>query len=154
MKRRNFLSLLGAAGTAPLLPLPANAASASLGYNRYMYGLAVFHARTRASLSVADLVTWLRVSTATAEAMMGEMSARGVLVPALNAASGTMRAVSPTSRPASAIARKSGAAVRQFLRPDENTPPPCLDADQPKGDDFGSQPCAGHVDHETRGPSS
>lgn len=96
MKRRNFLSMLGAAMTAPLMPVkPLAAAPAAVaGYNRYQYGLAVFHARTRASLSIADLMGRLNVSSTTAEALMAEMKAKGVIAPMANAAAGAMRAVS------------------------------------------------------------
>lgn len=97
MKRRGFLSLLGAAGLAPVLPaLPAVPAAAA-GYNRYMYGLAVFHARTRASITAADLAAKLRVGLGTAEAMVGEMTAKGVLSPVLHSVS--MRAVNQVSGP-------------------------------------------------------
>lgn len=88
MKRRNFLSMVGAAAAAPILPsIGASQATAAVatGYNRYMYGLAVFHARTRAGLTTADLMARLRISAVQAEAMMGEMTARGVLTPALGA---------------------------------------------------------------------
>lgn len=98
MKRRNFLSLLGAVGLAPVLPLPAGAAPVAAGYNRYMYGLAVFHARNRASVTAADLVAKLRVNAVTAEAMMGEMSSKGVIAPALNAAGNAMRTIDPHHR--------------------------------------------------------
>ncbi|THH36200.1 hypothetical protein E4Z66_14215 [Aliishimia ponticola] len=97
MRRRQFLSLLGAAGMAPALPMPAARAAAvgAAGYNRYMYGLAVFHAHTRASISAVDLAGKLKVSLGTAEAMLGEMTAKGVVGPILN--SSAMRAISRTS---------------------------------------------------------
>lgn len=98
MKRRSFLSLLGAAGVAPMLPVPAGSAPVAAVYNRYTYGLAVFHARTRASVTAADLVAKLRVSAATAEAMMGEMTTKGVIVPAVQAAGGAMRVLDPHRR--------------------------------------------------------
>ena len=56
-----------------------------------MYGLAVFHARTHAGLTTAELMTRLRISFAQAGAMMGEMKARGVLSPLTSA----VRAAAP-----------------------------------------------------------
>jgi hypothetical protein len=88
MKRRHFLSMLGAATVAPALPAfgaQGSVAAAAAGYNRYMYGLAVFHARTRASVSAVDLISRLKVSAVQANAMMGEMSASGVLSQATGA---------------------------------------------------------------------
>lgn len=81
MKRRSFLSLIGAAAAAPALPSmgAASAATATAAYNRYQYGLAVFHARSSANLAAGDLATHLRVSSVQARAMMGEMSASGIL---------------------------------------------------------------------------
>lgn len=88
MKRRNFLSLIGAAAAAPMLPAMggANVAATSAGYTRYMYGLGVFQARTRAGLTTADLMTRLRLSPAQASAMMQEMTARGVFAQSVGAA--------------------------------------------------------------------
>ena len=88
MERRNFLQMLGAAVAVPVVPGSTMRAVASgAGYNRYMYGLAVFHARTRGSLTAADLATKLRVGSTTAHAILGEMSASRVISPALGSSS-------------------------------------------------------------------
>jgi len=111
--------LIGAASAAPFLPVGAAASSAAASYNRYMYGLAVFHARKRATISAADIAAKLRVSAVTAEAMVGEMSLRGALVPAMNAGAGTMRAVSlhgQTEIIAGQLARK---AIEELVTPDD-----------------------------------
>lgn len=119
MKRRRFLSLIGAASAAPFLPVGAAASSAAASYNRYMYGLAVFHARTRATISTADIGARLRVSAVTAEAMISEMSLRGALVPAMNAGAGTMRAVSLNGQTPINAGRLARKAIEELVGPDD-----------------------------------
>ena len=91
MKRRSFLQILGSAIAAPALPVPAMAA-APVSYNRYVYGYAVFKARTGVAFKAADLVAGLKVSPAQAQAMMAEMARDGVIRPALG---GAVQAVTP-----------------------------------------------------------
>ena len=79
-----------------MLPMTA-AASPVVGYNRYMYGLAVFHASTRASVTAADLTAKLGVTASQASAMMSEMAARGVLSTAGGMVSATVKA--PARKP-------------------------------------------------------
>ena len=127
IKRRGFLAMLGAAGLAPALPAGGTSVAAA-GYNRYMYGLAVFHARTRASLSAADLIARLKVNAVQAEALMGEMTARGVVAPVAHAAGGVVRAIDPNgSRPVQSIGktlRKVADWIDEDTAPaDEETPP-------------------------------
>lgn len=98
MKRRGFLRLAGAAALAPVVPALPSPQAAAAGYSRYMYGLAVFHAHTRAGLKAADLVTKMRVPLATAEAMMGEMTARGMLAPVLHTGVARSAALRPAMR--------------------------------------------------------
>ena len=92
MKRRNFLQFLGAAIAAPALPAIAPAATAAT-YNRYSYGLAVFHARTRAHVSARGIAYCLKVPVAQAEAMIAEMTTNGLVKPVFGAG-GNVRAVS------------------------------------------------------------
>lgn len=127
MNRRHFVRLLGAAVAAPAMPAPvampaARPASAAAGaaYSRTLYGHAVFHARTRASLSAADLMTRLKVSAAQAEALMGEMSARGVLTPVVQGAVTVMRAANATSKPAFDLGKLAGKAADLLVDDDED----------------------------------
>lgn len=94
MKRRGFLSLLGAALAAPTLPA---AAAAPASYSRATYGLAVFHARTRAHVSARGLSWCLKVPMAQANAMMAEMTRTGLVTPV--GLGGQMRAVSNILQP-------------------------------------------------------
>jgi hypothetical protein len=96
VNRRSFLTMIGAATVAPALPMLPSAAPATALYNRYMYGLAVFHARARATLSAGDLMAKLRVSAVQARAMVGEMSTSGIVRPVAQSALGAVRAVNPT----------------------------------------------------------
>jgi len=113
MKRRGFLQLLGAAATAPLLPTATLAQAA--GYNRYQYGLAVFHARTRAHVSARGIAFRLKVSIPQAEAMIGEMVDKGLVKPVFGGPN--VRAVSNILKPDAwgldAHARKMRAAERK-----------------------------------------
>lgn len=97
MKRRRFLTLFGAALTTPALPLHASAAPAA-AYSRYLYGLAVFHARTHAHVSVRGLALRLKVTPTQAQAMLGEMSAAGIVRP-VGATGTVLRATSNILRP-------------------------------------------------------
>ncbi|MEM6384782.1 MAG: hypothetical protein AAF718_00970 [Pseudomonadota bacterium] len=132
--------MLGATSLVPALPVPAGTVAVPASYNRYMYGLAVFHARTRMSLNAADLTARLRVSSAIADALMGEMQRKGVIAPALNAAAGTMRAVSLNGR----LAARPGSlaeAARQYAMRGACTEPGSAssgrpDAELPEPTDF------------------
>ena len=97
MKRRGFLSMLGAVAVVPALPAVA-APAATATYNRYMFGLAVFHARTRAHVSAGGIAFRLKVTTAQAEAMLTEMASKGMVTP-VTGHPGAMRAVSNILRP-------------------------------------------------------
>jgi 3-isopropylmalate/(R)-2-methylmalate dehydratase small subunit len=97
MKRRSFLSLLGAATVAPALPSVGGAAPAAAGYTRYMYGLAVFHARTRAQISAAGIAHCLKVTLPQAEAMIGEMVQSKFVKPVLGGSK--IQAVSQITKP-------------------------------------------------------
>lgn len=122
MHRRNFLSMIGAASVAPMLPaIGASAPAAAMvgSYNRYQYGLAVFHARTRNGLKAADLIAKLRVNPVQAQAMMGEMSASGILTRSVSG----MASVSSNRITSKPYVRK---ALRQMIdglcdAPDEQT---------------------------------
>lgn len=106
MHRRFFLSLLGAGATAPLLPIGASATAATASYSRTIYGMAKFHAQTRTGLTAADLAGRLKISMATAEGLMGELTAKGVLRPILQSAALRVGAAKPTATRAEPALRK------------------------------------------------
>ncbi len=107
--------------------LTTNAAS----YNRYMYGLGVFHARTRANLTTADLAQKLALSPHQAELMMGEMLHKGVITP--TAKNGVMQAVSQHMKSKSSLNLQS---LQEKLTPlknktlTPNTPKPAPNSDE------------------------
>lgn len=135
MHRRSFLSMIGAASLTPLLPAfgaSAPAAAMAGSYNRYQYGLAVFHARTRIGLNTADLMAKLRVNPAQAHAMMGEMSASGVLTRGVSGAVG-VSSNRITSKP---YVRK---ALRQITDAASGAPDEQTAETQPDGSQTGVQ---------------
>lgn len=79
MKRRGFLTLLGAAVAAPFVPAPLAARSAA--YSRAALHGAIYHAQSRAVFSVWGLSKTLGISTDAASALMQELSQRGVIGP-------------------------------------------------------------------------
>jgi hypothetical protein len=93
LKRRSFLAVFGAAIPAPALPMAAPT-HASAAYSRYMYGLAVFHARTRAYVSARGL----KVSQSQAKAMIAEMTTSRLVKP-VGLSGGNVRAVSNIRKP-------------------------------------------------------
>ncbi len=99
MQRRGFLKMLGSVAVTPLLPAAAMPTAPAV-YSRYMYGLAVFQARTRATLTIAELAKRLGVTPAQSQAMMSEMASNGVITSAGNAIAGTWRAVRPNGHSA------------------------------------------------------
>jgi hypothetical protein len=71
MKRRNFLTLIGAAATAPLIPaLPAAAAPATaLNFNQFTYGLAALHTRIEGGLPISEISRRFKLAPHQAEAL-------------------------------------------------------------------------------------
>lgn len=126
MKRRSFLSLLGAAVATPALPAASTAA-----YSRQSFGLAVLHARTRAHVSVRGLAWCLKVPSTQAEAMLAEMTARGMVSPI--GPGGALRAVSHILQPqpwhlaaGKAAARPTKATISAPTQGQPNTLPDWL----------------------------
>lgn len=82
MKRRKFLGMFGGAVAAPLLPMPAIAATATkAAYSPAALHAAIYHAQSRAVFSVWGLAKTLNVPVTIAEALMGDLAKRGVLGP-------------------------------------------------------------------------
>lgn len=110
MHRRRFLSLIGAAGAAPLLPATAAAQGSGALYSRTLYSRALMHAQLRQHVSARGIAYRLKVSLPQAEAMMSEMAAKGLVRPVLNGAGVHVRAVSSIVKP---MAFGAGSGSRQ-----------------------------------------
>ena len=93
MKRRGFLSMVGAAGLAPVLPSLAVPTPGGVGLGAY--ARAVMHARTRSQISAKGLAFCLKISAGQAEALMGRLASKGVIQPI----AGTARAASTITNP-------------------------------------------------------
>lgn len=126
MQRRHFPTMMGAATVAPALPALGAPAQAATGYNRYQFGLAVFHARTRTQVSAAGIAHSLKVSLPQAEAMIGEMVDANFVKPVLG---GTrVKAVSNITKPDMLGFKRAARASRQATTrriqiPSERTTP-------------------------------
>ena len=111
--------MLGAAVAAPALPMAAAPAPVAAVYNRYTYGLAVFHARTHAQVTAAGIAKRLKVTPAQAKAMISEMSSAGLVKP-VGLTGSNVRAVSNILKPDAwgldAHARKQRMAERKAKR--------------------------------------
>ena len=127
MKRRNFISLIGAAVTAPLLPRPVFAAplAPAVVPRAYPYGLAVFHARTKSTVTAAHLAKHVQVSPAKAEQMIARMLRENHIV--AGATSGTYSAADPyRQNPAVKARARSNAQARKVARTTANADPSML----------------------------
>jgi hypothetical protein len=114
MKRRGFLSVLGAAAVMPVLPMHgaqaaavATRAGAGGGYARLLYGLAVYHAETGGAVSATALMPKLGVTAGRADALVARMAARGVIEPVAGSAPGLFRATPRQLDPRAALGRFS-----------------------------------------------
>ncbi|MEN8894817.1 MAG: hypothetical protein ABF248_01845 [Yoonia sp.] len=81
MKRSGFLGMIGAAVTAPLMPMPVMGKAAGAAYSKSAMHAAIMHAQSRFSFSVWGLAKTVGVSLPEAEALMGDMAKRGILGP-------------------------------------------------------------------------
>ncbi len=129
MKRRKFLGLFGAAAATPFLPAPAMAKAAKVApYSAAAVHAAIIHAQSRAVFSVWGLARALNVSAESAEALMHDLSQRGVLGPLQGttfggrwASSRVMTSEAISLRAARKAARQPSEAARQ-LRGDDHAP--------------------------------
>ncbi|MEO9864873.1 MAG: hypothetical protein ABJO29_03200 [Yoonia sp.] len=82
MKRRGFLQALGAAVTAPFVPLPALARTATAApYSAAAVHAAIYHAKSRSVFSVWGLAKATNMTPDQAVAVMEHLAERGVLGP-------------------------------------------------------------------------
>jgi len=112
MKRRRFLSLIGAATTAPLIPMPslrAGAASvAAAPYSKAALHGAIMHAQSSRYISAFGLTKLLKVSVAQADALMADLAGRGVIAPLSGAKASSRWAASRVHHPVFARVPRSG----------------------------------------------
>lgn len=104
MKRRSFLSLLGAALTAPVIPASAGASGLS--------ARAALHARTYPCVSAVGLSRGLGVPMTQAQALLRDLSAKGLVGPVSHAGTGPIYAASEVYRPAVEAAVRSVQVTR------------------------------------------
>jgi hypothetical protein len=79
--RRGFLKMLGGALAAPLMPSVSFAAASKAAYPASALHAAIYHAQTRVNFSAFALAQKLQLQIPQAEALMADMSARGILGP-------------------------------------------------------------------------
>lgn len=96
MKRRGFLSLLGAAVTAPALPMAAPRFTAS------MHALAVRHVGQYPIITVLGISNRTGIPMDQAEELLVQLSREGLVGPVAPGPAGPMRAVSTTYKPSAA----------------------------------------------------
>ena len=116
MKRRGFLQLLGSAMTAPLMPaLPAGAATVGTGskaaYPAMAMKMALDQARHRVHFSVFTMAQQLGLGLDQAEALMVDLSKKGVVGPLQGATqSGRYARSRMWQRPAGSVVASKAAA--------------------------------------------
>lgn len=81
IKRRSFLSMLGGAFAAPLMPSVSLGAATKAAYPASALHAAIYHAQSRVNFSVFSLANQLGLPLGQAEAVMTDMSKRGILGP-------------------------------------------------------------------------
>lgn len=124
MKRRGFLQLLGSAMTAPLLPaLPASVASKA-AYPAMAMKMALDQAKHRVSFSVFSMAQQLGLNINQAEALMVDLSKKGVVGPLQGATqSGKWAQSKLWQRPAgSVVAGSKAIQPRTVSEPQAQTP--------------------------------
>lgn len=100
MKRRGFLSLLGAVMAAPALPSAATSLPVRLSQ------LAATHARTYPCVSAVGLSRGLGVPMAQAQVLLRDLSSKGLVGPISHAGTGPIYAASAVYRPAASAVLK------------------------------------------------
>ena len=112
MKRRGFLQLLGGAIAAPLMPSASFGAATKAAYPASALHAAIYHAQSRVNFSVFSLAQRLGLSLDQAQAVMTEMSSRGILGPLQGTTqAGTWARSAIWQRPAHAVAAGKVAKV-------------------------------------------
>ena len=85
MKRRRFLSLVGAAGAVPMIPAlpsvaaaPVAAPATVISFNQFTYGLAALHTRIEGAVPLADLAKRFGLSPSQTEVLAQRLVSDGL----------------------------------------------------------------------------
>lgn len=122
MIRRRFLALLGAATTAPLMPVsPIAATTASAPYSQAALHGAILHAKSSHYVSAWGLSKSLKISAEAADVLMSDLANRRIIAPVSGARSSSRWAASRVHNPV--FARPSRATndigKKRHPRPDK-----------------------------------
>ncbi len=128
MKRRGFLSMLGGAFAAPLMPSASLGAATKAAYPASALHAAIYHSQSRVSFSVFTLAKQLGLQLGQAEQLMSDMSKRGILGPLQGRTQAGRWARSMVwIRPSNSIvATRSAAAARQATASAERVSKPAV----------------------------
>ncbi|MEJ6399261.1 hypothetical protein [Yoonia sp. 208BN28-4] len=127
MKRRSFLTMIGAAVTAPLLPrVPLARVAKAAPYSAAALHGAIIHAQSRVSISSWSLAQTLGVPVEQANSLMVDLADRGVLGHMRGSVGGSRWASSRIFKPVFAPRPASPAKNRTWQQTSQHATQPDL----------------------------